>query len=49
MKNTPFYEVLAAPKDGRTLKNLEAFFMAKLKPSPNRQQEDSNMLCSETM
>ena len=46
MKNTPFYEVLAASKDGRTLKNLEA---NKLKPPPNRQQEDSNMLCSETM
>ena len=35
--------LLAAPKDGRTHKNLEAFFIAKLKPSLNRQQ-DSNML-----
>ena len=35
--------LLAAPKDGRTRKNLEAFFIAKLKPSLNR-QEDSNML-----
>ena len=30
--------LLAAPKDGRTHKNLEAFFIAKLKPSFNRQQ-----------
>ena len=35
--------LLDAPKDGRTRKNLEAFFIAKLKPSLNR-QEDSNML-----
>ena len=35
--------LLAAPKDGRTRKNLKAFFIAKLKPSLNR-QEDSNML-----
>ena len=35
--------LLAAPKDGRTRKNLEAFFIAKLKPSLNR-QEDSNVL-----
>ena len=35
--------LLAAPKDGRTRKNLEAFFIAKLKPSLNR-QEESNML-----
>ena len=35
--------LLVAPKDGRTRKNLEAFFIAKLKPSLNR-QEDSNML-----
>ena len=35
--------LLDAPKDGRTRKNLEAFFIAKLKPSVNR-QEDSNML-----
>ena len=34
--------LLAAPKDGRTRKKL-AFFIAKLKPSLNR-QEDSNML-----
>ena len=35
--------LLAAPKDGRTRKNLETFFIARLKPSLNR-QEDSNML-----
>ena len=35
--------LLAATKDGRTHKNLEEFFIAKLKPSLNR-QEDSNML-----
>ena len=35
--------LLAALKDGRTRKNLEAFFIAKLKPSLNR-QEDSNIL-----
>ena len=35
--------LLAAPKDGRTRKNLEVFFIAKLKPSLNR-KEDSNML-----
>ena len=35
--------LLAAPKDGRTRENLEAFFNATLKPSINR-QEDSNML-----
>ena len=35
--------ILAAPKDGRTRKNLEVFFIAKFKPSLNR-QEDSNML-----
>ena len=35
--------LLDAPKDGRTRKNLEAFFIVKLKPSLNR-QEDSNML-----
>ena len=35
--------LLAAPKDGRTRKNLKAFFIAKLKPSLNR-HEDSNML-----
>ena len=35
--------LLAALKDGRTRKNLETFFIAKLKPSLNR-QEDSNML-----
>ena len=35
--------LLAAPKDGRTRKNLEVFFIAKLKPSLNR-QEDSNVL-----
>ena len=35
--------LLDAPKDGRTRKNLEAFFIAKLKPSHNR-QENSNML-----
>ena len=35
--------LLAALKDGRTSKNLETFFIAKLKPSLNR-QEDSNML-----
>ena len=35
--------LLAAPKDGRTRKNLEAFFIAKLKPSLKR-QEESNML-----
>ena len=35
--------LLAAPKDGRTRKSLEAFFIAKLKPSLNR-QEDSNIL-----
>ena len=35
--------LLDAPKDGRTHKNLELFFIAKLKPSLNR-QEDSNML-----
>ena len=35
--------LLAAPKDGRARKNFEAFFIAKLKPSLNR-QEDSNML-----
>ena len=34
---------LAAPKDAITHKNLEAFFMSKLKPSLNR-QKDSNML-----
>ena len=34
---------LDAPKDSRTRKNLEAFFIVKLKPSLNR-QEDSNML-----
>ena len=28
--------LLAAPKDGRTRKNLEALFIAKLKPSINR-------------
>ena len=35
--------LLTAPKDGRTRKNFETFFSAKLKPSLNR-QEDSNML-----
>ena len=35
--------LLVAPKDGRTHKNLEVFFIAKLKPYLNR-QEDSNML-----
>ena len=35
--------LLAALKDGRTRKNLETFFIDKLKPSLNR-QEDSNML-----
>ena len=30
--------LLAAPKDGRTHKNLEAFFIGKLKPSLNRQE-----------
>ena len=35
--------LLAVPKDGRTRKNLEAFFIVKLKPSLHR-QEDSNML-----
>ena len=35
--------LLAEPKDGRTLKNFEAFFIAKLKPSLSR-QEDANML-----
>ena len=35
--------LLAAPKDGRTRKNLEVFLIAKLKPSLNR-QEDSNMI-----
>ena len=35
--------LLDAPEDGRTRENLEAFFIAKLKPSLNR-QEDSNML-----
>ena len=34
--------LLAASKDGRTRKKLEAFFTAKIKPSLNR-QEDSNM------
>ena len=34
--------LLAAPKDGKTCKNLEAFFIAKLKLSLNR-QEDYNM------
>ena len=33
----------AAPKDDKTRKNLEVFFIAKLKPSLNR-HEDSNML-----
>ena len=28
--------LLAAPKDDKTCKNLEAFFIAKLKPFPNR-------------
>ena len=28
--------LLAAPKDGRTRKNLEALFIAKIKPSLNR-------------
>ena len=36
------WSILLAPKDGRTHKNLEAFFIAKLKPLLNR-QEDSNM------
>ena len=35
--------LLTAPKDGRTRKNLEAFFIAKLKPSLNR-KENSNMI-----
>ena len=35
--------LLAAPKDDKTRKNVEAFFIAKLKPSLNR-HEDSNML-----
>ena len=35
--------LLAAPKDGRICKNLDAFFIAKLKPSLNR-KEGSNML-----
>ena len=35
--------LLAALKDGRIRKNLETFFIDKLKPSLNR-QEDSNML-----
>ena len=35
--------LLAAPKDGRTRKTLDAFFIAKLKPFLNR-QEDSNIL-----
>ena len=35
--------LLAALKDGRTRKNLGAFFIDKLKPSLNR-QENSNML-----
>ena len=35
--------LLAAPKDSRTRKNLEAFFIVKLKPFLNR-QEDSNLL-----
>ena len=35
--------LLSAPKNGRTRKNLEVLFIAKLKPSLNR-QEDSNML-----
>ena len=35
--------LLAAPKDGRTCKNLQAFLIVKLKSSINR-QEDSNML-----
>ena len=35
--------LLAATKDGRTRKNLEEFFIAKLKSSLNR-QEESNML-----
>ena len=37
------HSLLAAPKDGRTRKNLEGFFIAKLKPSLNR-QKDSDML-----
>ena len=35
--------LLAAPKDGRTGKNAEAFFFAKSKPSLNR-QDNFNML-----
>ena len=35
--------LLAAPKDGRTCKNLEALFITKLNPFPNK-QEDTNML-----
>ena len=35
--------LLDATKDGRTRQNVEAFFIAKLKPSLNR-REDSNML-----
>ena len=35
--------LLAAPKYVRTRKNLEAFSVAKFKPSPKR-REDSNML-----
>ena len=35
--------ILAASKDGRTRKDLETFFIAKLKPFLNR-QENSNML-----
>ena len=35
--------LLVAPKDRRTRRNLEEFFIMKLEPSLNR-QEDSNML-----
>ena len=35
--------LFVAPKDGRRRKNLEAFFIVKLKP-PFDRQEDSNML-----
>ena len=35
--------LLTAPKDGGTRKNFEAFFIAKVTPSVNR-QEDSKML-----